>query len=124
MSLVQWSRFWRRKSIPQRSSVQCTRLTCEPLEYRRMLTRLGLTPQLPLMTYVSGGTTTYTAPLVAGDPGLLDIVATPLAFKASAASPPRNITAPKGLQIHIQVDASGNLIGGVPGNDLMVTGNI
>ncbi len=119
MNVSQRKKVESRKSPLHALRTRFNRFGCEPLEDRRMLTLLGLTPSLPLITYDSNGITNYTTTTSA-----LDITATPLLFKGGASFPTRTITAPRSLDIHIQVDSSGNLIGGTPGDDLVITGNV
>ncbi len=126
MSLLQWNKFWRRKAVPQRSRQhsQAARLGCEPLESRRMLTLLGIVPQIPKFTYDSNGVTHYTATTEA-----FDITATPLSFRESLATPTRPVTNPSALDprtvnLHVLIDNSGNLIGGTAGDDLVIYGNV
>ncbi len=120
MSFLQWNKFWRRGAVPQRDRVRPRCFSCEPLESRQMLTLLGVVPTLPFVTYDSGGTIAYTATSNA-----LDVNATPLSFDdAVGAPPPRGITVPRGVSLHLQVDNSGNLIGGVAGDDLVISGTV
>jgi len=95
------------------------RLCGEPLEDRKMLTLLGIVPDFPVTTYDSNGTLVYDA-----STDSLDINATPLRFKESAAAPQRLVQNPKDFEIHIQVDGAGNLIGGAPGDDFHLEGSI
>jgi hypothetical protein len=99
------------------------RLFIEPLEDRRLLALLGIVgeAQAPLLTYDSIGTVTYNANTQA-----FAVRATPLTFTESLSppSPTRLITAPANLTLDIQVDNTGLLVGGVPGEDLVITGNI
>lgn len=89
-----------------------------------MLTLLGVVPQIPKFTYDSNGVAAYTAATDA-----FDINATPLSFRASLVTPTRPVTNPSALDlrtfdIHVEVDGSGNLIGGTAGDDLIVYGNV
>ena len=99
----------------------------EQLEPRVLLSSslLGVTPDLPLITYDSQGVLTYdhdagAAPGI----GLLEVDASPVAFLESSTSLPRFVTGNRTVQIRIEVDSSGNLVGGVAGDDLVVEGNI
>src|SRR6185503_21156214 len=56
--------------------------------------------------------------------GLLKITATPLQTEFTPVGPVRNVTVPKSLTLQILVNNAGTLIGGVPGPDFQVTGNI
>jgi hypothetical protein len=84
-----------------------------------MLTLIGIDPGFPLTTYNSTGQIHY-------DPVThnFDLTATPLAFKASLAADPALVDPPASLALHITVDNLGDLIGGVPGDDLVVSGSI
>jgi SdrD B-like domain len=110
-----------KKSAPRRRRAidRRTRLGNERLESRDMLTLIGIDPGFPLTAYNSTGQVHYN-PTTHN----FDLTATPLAFKASAAADPATVGAPASLALHIQVDNSGHLIGGVAGNDLVVTGSI
>jgi protocatechuate 3,4-dioxygenase beta subunit len=90
----------------------------EPLESRLMMSLIGITPSFPVTTYATG--------TVAYDAGSFHFEndATPLLFRETAVSLPRTVNAPRGFTIDINVDNSGNLIGGVPGDDLVLTGSI
>ena len=76
----------------------------------------------PLVTFDNTGTTTF-------DPntGILKTEALPIAGLFSASTPPRFINPVSGsesVSINIEVDSSGNLIGGVAGDDLLIIGEI
>ncbi len=122
MSFLQWSKYWQRKSVAprayQRPQQRSFRPTCEPLEDRRMLTLLGVAPVNPQMTYDSTGHIQYTA-----SADTFDLTAQPLSFK-DISGPPHNITAPRGMDIHVLIDSSGNLISGVAGDDFSVSGTV
>lgn len=78
----------------------------------------------PLTTYDNQGLTTY-------DPGtqLLRLQARPLAVRFNAGSPPR-VVMPTGdpattsVTVGARVDSSGQLVEGVPGDDLVVVGQV
>jgi hypothetical protein len=91
----------------------------EQLEKRDMLTLIGITPGFPLLTYDSTGQIHYDPTTQA-----FDLTATPLAYKGSAPADPTAIIAPASLALHVKVDNSGQLVGGVAGDDLVVTGSI
>ncbi|REK38183.1 MAG: hypothetical protein DWQ46_20835, partial [Planctomycetota bacterium] len=94
----------------------------EALEDRSMLTLLGVTPDFPITTYDSVGTVDYDATAQT-----FDLTASPLVFLAGPPSPtnlPRPVLPPNGFDINIEVDNSGNLIGGVAGDDLTLSGTI
>jgi hypothetical protein len=98
-----------------------TTIALEPLEDRRMLALVGVSPDFPLITYDATGVINYDA--VAQS---FDLAATPLTFKESAVDPTRAITNTPvpSFEINILVDNAGNVIGGVPGPDLRVFGDI
>ena len=83
---------------------------------------LNNTINLPLITFNNQGTTTYDA---ATDVFFVD--ATPLSLIVGA-GPPADITddatGSRDFSINISVDAAGALIGGTPGDDLVVTGEV
>src|SRR5262245_46776604 len=91
----------------------------EPLEDRRLLTLLGVLPDVPVITFNSTGVTTYTSATEN-----FDVTATPLRFRETAASPLRLVTGARNFEIHIQLDSAGNLVGGTPGDDFTVSGTI
>jgi hypothetical protein len=85
-------------------------------------TLLGNTLNFPLLSFDNGGTTTYDATT-----GAFSVVALPIALRLTPGAPPRFVTpnppdAGEAFLISIQVDAAGNLIGGVDGPDLIVFG--
>ena len=84
-----------------------------------MLSLIGVVPKYPVISYDSTGRIDYHAATQA-----FDLVAVPLAFKLSASSPLRMVSAPREFQVHIQVDNAGQLVGGVAGPDLVLTGVI
>jgi uncharacterized repeat protein (TIGR01451 family) len=99
-------------------------LHLEPLEDRRLLSLIGVTLPWNLMTYDSGGHLSY-------DPAshAYNADATPLLFKGTSTGTTRPVvvdpaTSMKSVQIRINVDNAGNLIGGQPGPDLLITGSI
>ncbi|MEX2119934.1 MAG: SdrD B-like domain-containing protein [Pirellulales bacterium] len=93
----------------------------EPLEDRKLLALVGIAGllQFPVVTYDSTGTLAYD-----GSTDRLDLDATPLLFRQSAASPIRPVTGTVDFKIQIEVDGSGSLTGGVAGHDLVLTGEI
>jgi protocatechuate 3,4-dioxygenase beta subunit len=101
------------------SSVRAKRLFIEPLEHRRLLTLLGVSPSFPTVTYDSTGQITYNATTHE-----FDLTGSPLLFRASASSPIQTITAPRSVSMQIDVDNSGNLINDGQVSDFTVTGNI
>lgn len=84
---------------------------------------LGVSPGFVQTVYNNQGTTTYDA-----STGLLSVNARPVATRFASNLPPRFVTADamgdRYLFIRAQLDASGNLIGGVPGDDFVVVGSI
>jgi hypothetical protein len=104
----------------------CSRnLAVEPLEDRRLLSLIPVAP-LPwnMVTYDSTGHISY-------DPvsHAYNIDALPLIFKGTSTGANRPIsvdpgTGIKSFQIRINVDNAGNLLGGVEGPDLLITGSI
>ncbi|MBL9123466.1 MAG: hypothetical protein JNG90_07520 [Planctomycetaceae bacterium] len=114
--------FWKSKSnsrTRQALTLGRRRLGVESLEGRQMMAVLGIDPGFPLIAYNSTGTVNY-------DPNTtnFDLAATPLAFLEADGADPVPFQLPAAVAIQIQVDTAGNLIGGVPGNDLVVTGTI
>jgi len=85
---------------------------------------LGILVSFPIISYNGTGVTTYSA-----GTDLFSINASPIAIRFSALTPPRIIN-PTGfppaevLQINVQVDNSGALIGGTPGDDLLIVGEV
>src|SRR5262249_12384527 len=82
-----------------------------------MLALLGVAPALPIIQYDSGGsanynntTDTYT---IAATPLTITLPSTPTGFFFTGA-----------VNVNIKVDGTGALIGGVPGNDFSVTGDV
>jgi hypothetical protein len=109
----------KRSEPRRRQTIRRKRLGHESLEHRDMLTLLGIDPGFPITTYNSTGQVHYNPTTQA-----FDLTATPLAFKASAAADPTGVGAPASLALHIKVDNTGHLVGGVAGDDLVVTGSI
>jgi hypothetical protein len=92
----------------------------EPLEDRRVLSLLGLSLGYPQITFDQVGVTSYNA-----GTDLFHTDATPLRFRMSPTSTPRNITGgTKNFEIEIYVNQSGAFTGGVAGHDLIVTGSL
>ncbi|MCE5268993.1 MAG: hypothetical protein LLG00_14040, partial [Planctomycetaceae bacterium] len=105
----------------KKSPASSRRLQLEPLEDRRLLALLGVTPTYPLISYDSNGTVNYDA---AAQTLSFTLDATPLQFKQSAVSPIRTIAAPRDFLIQFHVNNQGQLLGGVAGNDLYVSGSL
>ena len=93
--------------------------SAEPLERRDLLSLLGIAPDYPVITYDSTGVINYDA-----NTQDFSLEATPLRFRENGASPLRLISGTRQFSIAIQVDNSGNLVGGAPGDDLVVAGDI
>lgn len=106
-------------------SARHRKLRAEHLESRQMLTLLGVSSLLgfPRINYAGPGQLTYDAGTNA-----FNVTAVPSAFRLNASSAPVPITNAAGttpsLELHIRVDNSGNLIGGVVGDDFIVRGDI
>jgi hypothetical protein len=89
----------------------------ETLEDRCVLALLGVAPlDLPIIGYDSSGTVNYDA---ANDAFSVD--AAPLTIDTSTAT---GFFFSGALDINIQVDATGALVGGVSGDDLVLTGDV
>lgn len=85
---------------------------------------LGVMPGFPLLTYDSNGTLTYN-----GTSKAFDIAAAPIAIRFTPVSPPRLVTptgspASEVLKISIVLDGAGNVISGIPGDDLVIEGQV
>ncbi|HKQ48838.1 MAG TPA: hypothetical protein VJZ71_12275 [Phycisphaerae bacterium] len=85
---------------------------------------LGVIPGFPVITYDSNGTTSYNATSDA-----LALVASPISIRFSPSTPPRLITptgipASEVLQIGASISDTGAVLSGVPGDDLVVQGQI
>ena len=90
----------------------------EPLEERLLLSLLGVVPELPAIVYNSTGTIAYDS---ASEQ--LKVEASPLYFRQSGTSPLR-VVADGSVLMQVRVDSDGQLVGGVAGDDLLVTGEI
>jgi len=122
MALPKFRR-WRRRRVQTPTQTRQRQLVLEPLEDRRLLALLGILPGLPLIGYDQTGTLAYDA-----STGSLNIEALPQSFLESypppvafEVTPPAE---PPTLHIEILVDDTGALMGGVVGDDLVVTGTI
>ena len=84
---------------------------------------LGVNPQIPLINFSGTGTTRFTA-----DSGLFEVRSTPIAL----VRPPVSFIGPnlsselaeKSFDISVRVSASGELLGGVSGDDLIIVGSV
>ena len=103
-----------RKAARRRPALSAT---VDRLENRALLTLLGVNPLTPLISFGGTGTTVYNAGTTK-----LDVNASPLTFRETSGSNAITISGTRTFQIQIQVDNSGNLIGGVDGADLLVQG--
>lgn len=112
----------RRSSTTSRKPTRRT-LSIEVLEDRLAPALVGGSLNFPRVFYDSTGTVNYTA---STQEFALD--ATPLTFTEASASTPINFTdgigAARDLDVYIQVDNTGNLIGGVAGHDLVLMGSL
>ena len=79
---------------------------------------LDNTLDLPFISYDNQGLTTYDA-----GSGIFSVYASPLAILVSG-NPPAIISDPESFIINITVDSTGALTGGIPGDDLMVAGQV
>lgn len=109
------------KSSPTRSARETM---VEQLEPRTLLSGnglLGLPVDVPLISYNSSGLQTYNA---AGQ--TLTVSATAVSFRQDQSLPPfLDPTFANGLfDFSVKIDNSGQLIGGVPGDDLTISGDI
>lgn len=100
------------------------RLNLESLEERRLLALLGIDVEPPYIFANNTGSVTYTE-----STERFSADATPLSFQPDGAAPvpvfPASLETPAlRFQLDIEVDSSGDLIGGVPGDDFKVTGRI
>lgn len=80
---------------------------------------LGNVPEVPILTFNNDGVLNFTP----GDPGAMSIDATALLFLFNATSFPTFVQNGDFL-IDIEIDSAGNLVGGVPGDDLIVSGDL
>ncbi len=92
----------------------------EALEKREFLALTNvLIAEYPRGAYDATGVTTYNAATQA-----FDVVASPTSVRTSASMPPVPVAGGHGdFQIHIRVNAAGQFIGGVPGDDLVIQGS-
>lgn len=85
---------------------------------------LGVLPGFPVIAYDSTGVFVYSA-----GSDLLTLTAAPISLRLSPSSPPRFINptgspASEVVSIMVQVDATGAVISGVPGDDLKIVGQV
>jgi len=109
----------RKSRLVRAASSAIADLRLERLEDRQMLSLIGVVPTYPVVAYNNTGVLTYDAAAQT-----LSVDATPLSFRLSPSTPPRVITSPRDLMLQIRVGNDGALIGGVPGDDLVVTGQV
>jgi hypothetical protein len=94
-------------------------LNHERLEDRHVLALLGIGPlSLPLITYDSGGNVNYN-----NTTDTYSIHATPLTIDTPS-NPTGFFFTGSAVNVTIKVDGAGTLIGGVPGNDFALTGDV
>jgi len=93
----------------------------ELLEDRLLLSLLGIGDEigLPEASYDSNGAIVYDA---AND--AFDADAAPVSIRFVAGARPTRISNPRDFQLHIRVDETGALLGGVEGDDLLIEGVI
>jgi len=110
-----------RKSDPTERLPQLSPPAFEEMEPRLLLsaTLMELAPELPLLAYNNTGTIEYAA---ASEE--LTVRATPLSFQQSPATAPGLIFGPSSFEIDALIDNAGELIGGVVGDDLKITGGV
>lgn len=118
---VQLSKGLRRAEQKKINRILGRTLRHESLEDRRVLTLLGVTPlELPTFDFDSGGTTSYDH---VSD--IFSVSATPLESDTQIGIPGNEGLFFNGtFDIDITVDAAGNLVGGVAGDDLVLTGTV
>ncbi len=95
------------------------RLLFEPLEDRRLLSLLGLLPELPITLYDVDGSVTYSVA-----DGAFELTGQPTVLFETATSPFRQFSGTQEFRISICVDQDGTLLGGVPGHDLRLEGDL
>jgi len=110
---------WRRRTRLHHQARPHTPPRLEQLEDRTLLSLLGIAPDLPLIFYNNTGSIDYDASeqamVVDGDP---------LIFRESASSPNALFSPGGEVSLQARVDNAGNLLGGVPGDDFVVTGDL
>lgn len=82
---------------------------------------LGANPTFPKVTYQN---TSASALLYNSTSQLLTINSSPTAIQFSSAESPRIVTGVKSLQIKVVVDNTGALVGGVTGDDFILSGTV
>ncbi|WP_182870577.1 SdrD B-like domain-containing protein [Rhodopirellula sp. JC639] len=97
------------------------KLLVQSLEDRRVLALLGITPDFPSFSGSSNGTTQYDA-----QSGVLSAsAAPPITFQQSPGFFPVFVGGNPTIELAIEIDPqTGSLVGGVPGDDFIVTGEI
>jgi len=91
----------------------------EQLEDRLLLSLIGLDLEPPTTYYDANGVVAYDAAAQA-----FDSDATPTAIQFMPGTRPIQIQLPRDFQLHILVDNTGGVIGGVAGDDLYIEGQI
>ncbi len=110
----------RRKNVSRNNRMfgEGRSLRMESLEDRRVLALLGVAPlDLPIVSYNVDGTTTYDATT-----DIFSIDATPFGINSSAN--PAGFFFSGDLDINIEVDDTGTLVGGVLGDDFVLFGDV
>ncbi len=115
----------------RQSSSATVKPAFERLEERLLLTLIGVSLEYPVASYDQIGQVTYTADPDADpntDDGLFSAVAVPMRIVLPDAEGNPvdygDIEEPSLFQLQLQLDSSGNVIGGVDGHDLRVEGVI
>ncbi|MEL6107169.1 MAG: SdrD B-like domain-containing protein, partial [Planctomycetota bacterium] len=112
-------RFESEKATRGRRRVAKRKLLVQSLEDRRVLALLGVTPTFPIITANSLGTVEYSE-----STDSFTANAVPLQLQPSFFGFPSPIETPKTFDLAFEVDSAGNLLGGVPGPDFVLTGEI
>jgi hypothetical protein len=96
-------------------------LTINAFAISSFATLLGVNPTYPKISYLSASAfaVTYTA-----SNQLFSVTAPPTTVAFSATEGLRPITGTKSFKIQILVDSTGALVGGVPGDDLVLSGTV
>ena len=95
----------------------------EALENRTLFSLLGIAIDLPVQSFDATGTVAYTYDALA-DEGTFTADATPLAIVLTTTSGVDIVLPPRDFNLSFRVDGSGNVLGGVAGDDLVVEGTI
>ena len=110
----------RRQSLRSRSLREAVKPLVEQLEKRTMLTLLGIAPENPLINFNgTAGITEYDATT-----DTFTVTAKPTSIQFVNAGPTQTVFAPKSFTLQFKVDDTGAFIGGVPGPDLVIIGDV